>query len=278
MKKESILAGLFFGLICGIFQFFVVGLVGGLIVGIVSGVLFSGALYLFVNSGRIKRQTSVDDAELLPGEKILLSKLANLVIKPKDFGLDDFAFDDLLWTVGMKNKESLGGAVHITNFRIIFKSHKFNRMRGKTSIFLPSIQHLSNSSFLLFRKLTLTTASAQVNFVIADVDKVIERIYSAKNQIDSEALESLRSHIVNHPAKCGDGLESWDSLNTVNNLLNLGKKTSDAVKLVANPIGALTSIFMNELIDKTISEKWQKVFESKGHNKSMQPNANASAD
>ena len=46
--------------------------------------------------------------DLFEGETVILSKNSNLIVQPKEFGLKKFAFDDLLWTVGMKNKEAIG--------------------------------------------------------------------------------------------------------------------------------------------------------------------------
>jgi len=267
MEKESFIVGAFFGLAMAVFFSFSMGVIVGLISGAMSGVLFGGAIYLFSNSSFVKKQVSLDSSDLLPNESIILSSSANLIIQPKEFGLGKFAFDDLLWTVGMKDKESLGGLLHLTNLRLIFKSHKYNRVRGKTSIFLPSVRDLKNSSFFVFKKLTVSTTSVQVDFVVSEVNDFINKIRATQDQVTPESMEMIRDVISNDPSKLGDGLESWDAINTINSLINSGKKTSEAAKLLTNPIGALTSIFMNEIVDKVLAEEWQKVFEVKGHNK-----------
>ena len=111
MNKEWIYAGLMGGIIFGVMQSLAMGFPAGLFQGLFFGVGLGLFLCVFANSKAIKNQTSVPEAALLPGERILLTKPANLVVEPKHFGLENFAFDDLLWTVGMKDKESLGGAV-----------------------------------------------------------------------------------------------------------------------------------------------------------------------
>lgn len=66
--------------------------------------------------------------DLLPGEYLIMSKFANMVVSVQDSGLSRFAFDDYMGLVGMKGKEAIGGKAHLTNYRIIFKSHFFNRV------------------------------------------------------------------------------------------------------------------------------------------------------
>jgi len=233
--------------------------VGG---GLMFGVGVAGLLHKFGNSTAVKAQSSAAGAVLLPGERILLTRPANLVVKPKDFGLEDFAFGDLLWAVGMKDKESLGGAIHLTNYRILFKSHRYNRLRGMISIFLPTIQQLENRTVLIFGKLVVTTMSTRVELVLSDVDGVMRGIVLAKDEIDEVTLTGLKNHVIRYPDRCSDGLQSWDAVNKLNDLVNVGKKTADAASAITNPLGVLSSIFMSELLDKTLIAKWQEVVDA----------------
>ena len=75
----------------------------------------------------------ITDADLLDSEKLIQTKNANAVIKVDEHGLSRFAFDQLMWMVGMKGKEAIGGKIHLTNYRLIFKSHRINRLTGKFS-------------------------------------------------------------------------------------------------------------------------------------------------
>ena len=260
MIKESIIAGAIFGVVFTVLGAAKAGLETGLVAGVASGVFFGGMLYLFVNSPTVRRQVSVHDNDLLPGERVLASDLANLVVEPKKFALPNFAIDDFFWTVGMKNKESLGGALHLTNFRLLFKSHRLNRLRGKTSIFLPTIIDLTNNSRFLVRKLTVSTVSAKVELIVKDVDQVIEDIWMAKRALSTQDAKALQALVVANPQLAGDGLETWNKANTVNNVMKMGGVASEAARLVVNPVGALSSIFLMELVDKTVAERWQKGF------------------
>ena len=261
-KKEAIYAGIGGGLLFGVIQSISVGPAQGISTGIFFGVAFGLMLRWFANSKTVKEQTRFPESLMLPGERVLHSKLANLVIRPADFGLDDFAFGGLLWVVGMKKKESLGGALHVTNYRLIFKSHRYNRLRGMTSIFLPTVQQLKNRSVLVFRKLAVTTASAQVEFVVGEVDQVIAQVDSARQELDDATLAQLQDHVRNYPDKCSDELQPWTAFNKLNSLFNFGKKATSVTGAITNPLAALSSRFVNELLDKTVTEKWQQVFES----------------
>lgn len=258
--KQALKAGLFFGIPMVVFFSLSLGVTRGIIAGLVSGILFGLITYLFVNSKIVRKQTEIGEEILLPGEEIIAIKAANLVVKPKEFGLNKFAFDDLLWTVGMKNKEALGGKLHVTNFRLIFKSHKLNRLRGVISIFLPTIDEIKNSSYFITKKITISTSASKVDFVIDDVDNFINTIELQKMNLNSSSIKNIQELVIEYPEKCSDGLKSWNSLNTLNNIFLIGRKTEDGLKLVINPLGALGAIFMKEFLDKTISEQWQKKF------------------
>ncbi|NET33831.1 MAG: hypothetical protein F6K19_17725 [Cyanothece sp. SIO1E1] len=204
---------------------------------------------------------NIKSEDLFEGEKVILSKNSNLIVTPKEFGLKKFAFDDLLWTVGMKNKEAIGGKIHLTNYRLIFISHSLNRLTGKTSIFLPTIKDVKNSSFHATKKITVETYTSKIDFIIWGIDKVIKSIQEQQSNLNLPDIEHICQLIIANPEKSSDGLKSWNALNTVNNVLLIGRKGEDVMNIVSSPFGALGSIFMKELIDKTIAEKWQKEFE-----------------
>ncbi len=204
---------------------------------------------------------NIKPEDLFEGEKVILSKNSNLIVTPKEFGLKKFAYDDLLWTVGMKNKEALGGKIHLTNYRLVFISHSLNRLTGKTSIFLPTIKDVKDSSFQLTKKITVETYTSKVDFVIWGIDKVIKSIQEQQSDLNPSDIEKIRQLTISNPEKSSDGLKSWNALNTVNNVLLIGRKGEEVMNIVSNPLGALGSIFIKELLDKTIAEKWQKEFE-----------------
>ena len=109
---------------------------------------------------------NITDADLLDGESLIQTKSANAVIKIDEHGLSRFAFDQLMWTIGMKGKEAIGGKIHLTNYRLIFQSHAVNRLTGKFSIFLPTISDLKDASRFLVKKMHVATQTQQFEFVI----------------------------------------------------------------------------------------------------------------
>lgn len=74
-------------------------------------------------------------------------------------------------------KEALGGMLYLTNYRVIFKSHKFNRVTGTFSILLPDVQEVTNTSRFLMRKLEILIKGLdKFEFVIWGVPKTMEMI------------------------------------------------------------------------------------------------------
>ena len=101
-------------------------------------------------------------SDLLPGETLVLSKPANLFVKPSEYGLASF-FSGLK---GVIDIEAIGGQVHLTNYRLVFKSHEINRLKGKVSIFLPTIKSLQDLSGLMVKKVSIATELTEYEFVI----------------------------------------------------------------------------------------------------------------
>lgn len=267
MKQASLVAGAAFGLLLGGIQaaqrIADSGQVGSsLIIGLVwavcAGALFAAGAYLFVNSGFVRRQTGLDETELMAGERILHSTLANLVVRPQDFGLGKFAFGDLLWLAGMQDKEAIGGGLHLTSHRLVFRSHRLNRLRGSVSIFLPTIRELRNNSFLLLRRLTVTTGFANVDLITPQVDQLIERIEQARRATPAPSSAALQDYL-QRPAAALDGLAPWRAVERINQAINLLNQGQSALELAGKPLSTLSSIFIKELFDRSVAEPWQKL-------------------
>lgn len=259
---HPIKAGVFFGVLTGLFSFFnSFDIINSITSGVLGGVLFGLFSHFFVNSKMIKNQTKIDDTLLLPEEEIMGEEAANFIIVPKDFELKRFAFDNLLWMVGMQDREALGGKIYITNYRIIFKSHKLNRLRGMVSIFLPTIEKALNTSNVVTQKITIKTESTKSDFIVHNTEELLNKIEVEKGKLDQTTIENIQKYVLEYPDRCSHGLKAWNSANTLNNLLLIGDKAEDGISLVLNPIGAIGAIFMREVIDKTIAEKWQKRLE-----------------
>ncbi|MEL6988661.1 MAG: hypothetical protein AAGK97_12630, partial [Bacteroidota bacterium] len=135
------------------------------------------------------------------------------------FGLKKFPYDQLLWTVGMKNKEAIGSRIYLTNYRIIFKSHQFNRLKGRLSIFLPTINELRDSSFFITKKLSVGTTSSTIEFILEDVPHFIKTVKQQKVALTMEMIVSLQQDATAFPMKSSNGLNNWDKNNTITKVL-----------------------------------------------------------
>lgn len=235
------------------------GVLMGLIKGVLCGALFGFSMLAFTRIPAIKRQTKLRSQDLLPGEKIVTGELSNFVIRIDHVGLKRFAFDQLLWTVGMKNKEALGGKIYLTNYRLVFKSHQLNRLRGMVSIFLPTVLEISDNSNLIGDKIQIKTKYSNIELVVNDSKETISKIKNQIDNLNANDIQKIQQSAIEYPQKVSDGLTKWNSLNTLNNFILIAQKAEESTKLITNPIGALGSMFLSEFLDQTISEEWEKI-------------------
>ena len=193
-------------------------------------------------------ETALNTNDLLANEILLMSKGANTIIKPDEHGLSRFAFDGLMPLVGMQGKEAIGGHLHLTNYRLVFESHAINRLTGKFSIFLPTIQDIRNASGLLVKKIEVNTRLQKYEFVVWGIPALLAAIVLAKDSLMPESILSLRSAAVADYKKCGDGLQVFQALEDINTAL-LGK--SNIAKVAAaskTPFEASTILNLWELL------------------------------
>ena len=249
---DSLKASLFFGFPIGIICTLVMGFPIGFFWGLGSGILFGVSLYFFINNPVVQKQISIDDNLLFPDEKIVFSEPANMVLDVQEMGLDDFAYDDFFWFFGLKGKESMGGKLYLTNYRFIFKSHQFNRMRGVVSIFLPTVQTVCNSSHWVVQKVSVQTLVAKIDFIVSNPEKCTTHFDEQASQLDSEIISMIQKWAILHPEKVSDSFRSWDSLNVINNILLFGSQYRQASELITNPIGAIGGVLFRELLDHTL--------------------------
>jgi hypothetical protein len=191
----------------------------------------------------------LDKADLLPGEAALLSKKANAVIRPDEHGLSRFAFDHLLGTVGMSGMEAIGGNLHLTSYRLLFKAHPVNRLRGSFSIFLPTIQQVHNASSGITRKVDIVTGTQRYTYVVWGVPAVIAAIERARGALDRAAVERLAGLAVEHPQAIGEGLEVAGGIEAVNRALTQVTHPFTAAQLgELTPLSRSTALNLTELL------------------------------
>jgi hypothetical protein len=111
--KNSVLAGIAFGLLFGIYLTFSSGLKNALIAGPIAGIVFGLSMYLFISSKKVKTQTQID----VDDKDILYSGAANHFV----------------------NTEGVGGKLYLLNDKIVFKSHGFNIQNHEQRIDLNEV-------------------------------------------------------------------------------------------------------------------------------------------
>lgn len=133
----------------------------------------------------------IDQTALLPGEAVLLTKKANAVLTPADYGMDPIANGRWMKAVGMSGKEAIGGHLHVTNYRLLFRAHALNRFHGTFSIFLPTIREVLNTSSGVTRRIEIVTGKQRCTYVVWGVPAVIAAIERARSALDPAAVEQL---------------------------------------------------------------------------------------
>jgi hypothetical protein len=180
---------------------------------------------------------SLEPSDLWPGEQALLSKAANLVIRIKEHGLSQFAFDKYMFLIGMKGKEALGGLVHLTSYRLIFKSHGLNRLRGKISIFLPNVAAVTNTSWFVVRKVKVETQAQDYEMVLWGIPSFIAAVEEAKAKIGPKEKERLKQLILGQPEMIGEGLAKWVAAERINKVLLAVRKGASLAEEVSDVAG-----------------------------------------
>jgi hypothetical protein len=138
---------------------------------------------------------NLTEKDLLPTEVLLAPKLANLWVKAADHGVCRFPIGNFLG-----DNEAIAGKAFLTNYRILFKSHNFNRLIGTCSLFLPNIRRIRKGVI----GITVETIAQEYSFVMwfngYFVDKALERVQG----FGREDRERLRQLVCDHPDRIGE--------------------------------------------------------------------------
>ena len=228
----------------------------GLGSGLGCGALFGLLMYGFTRWSWVRRQIALQPDELLPGERLIERRLANLVVDPRVFGLRPFALGDLMFVAGLKDKEAIGGALYLTNLRLLFKAHRVNRLQGAVSVFLPSVQTLEPTSRWPFRRLRVGTRLLEVEFVLSDVDGMhglIERARADFGHAEETQLQTLREQLPGLTQ-----LQPNATLNALNTAIHGGRLAADVTEAVLTPLSALAGLLASEVFDHGFAERWSE--------------------
>jgi hypothetical protein len=198
------------------------------------------------------------ESDLLPGERLILSKGCNSIISVREAGLTDFAADKYMWAVGMKGKEAIGGNMHLTNYRLLFKSHKLNRVTGKVSIFLPVITDVQNTSRLVVRQMSVCTDATELKFIIWGIPKLMAAIEQARAELMASDYSYLGKYATEYFDRCGDGMEVFGGLEKINQAFLVAGGANNLVKAATNPWQAASAMITQELVKRIVADPVNK--------------------
>lgn len=165
-------------------------------------------------------------SDLLPGEGKVMTKGANLIVSIKEAGLSRFVADKYFWITGMEGKEAIGGLAHLTNYRVIFKSHSINRLRGSYSIFLPNIVSVSTG----FNRLYVETEIQRFAFVVWFKTSFIEAVHRQKSALTPHDILKLKDLVGTNPGIIGPGLQKCITLEIINKIASAALKIEDILE------------------------------------------------
>jgi hypothetical protein len=190
------------------------------------------------------RRSTMSDLQstLYQGERVLASKNANAVITLRDHGLESIPDTEraMAWA-GFAGKEAIGGRLHLTNWRVVFRAHPFNRVKGQMSIVLPTIVELADTSRFLGKKLQVTTRSAHHEFVVWGVPTLIRAIAQAQGDADAAAIHAA---VQAHPSSLGSGLAR-----DLRVYLMMTRGIGPLLDIASNPLDIANVLNVIELID-----------------------------
>jgi hypothetical protein len=180
---------------------------------------------------------NIDDSDLLAGERVVLSKPANAIIRLDEHGLSRFPADQLMRVMGYAGKEGIGGRLHLTNYRLLFKSHRVNRLTGAFSIYLPTITALHDRSRWIAKKLEVATRLQTFEFVVWGVPAFISAIQAQAGQITAAQAAELAA------SQAGGGLQKNATV-----ARDMARFALEALAVVQNPLDAANLLSLLDLV------------------------------
>jgi len=181
----------------------------------------------------------MSESPLYPGEALLLTKKANAIITLAEHGLDP-KWDLALRPLGLGGKEAIGGWLDVTTWRLVFRSHDFNRLTGRFSILLPTVVRISNESSLIVKKLRVATHATQHDFIVWGVPELVRTIEVSQASTDTQ---EILAQVEAAPRLLGSGLEREDAWEIVSSGLEL------SIGLATNVIEATNLLHLWEFVN-----------------------------
>jgi hypothetical protein len=172
--------------------------------------------------------------DLLPDEEVLLSKFANLWVRPSEYGLSEFAFG------GSGDNEALGGRAYLTNYRVVFAAHSLNRLTGMHSIFLPNIRDVKKG----WTSLQIATETQEYGFVMWFNRRFYETVEEKRQAFGRKEIRRLQSLVRDNLDNLTTGLQVNEVADAVNSYFLGLQQPFSALKdaLLALPPGEQSSV------------------------------------
>lgn len=175
-------------------------------------------------SEKIVTGLGAEDAQryLLPGETQLASLPTTALVAPDEVigwirhlhhptnrGQAVAVTGQALWATAQVDQP--GGLLSLTNYRLLFVSHRVNLHVGRFSVFLPTIREVTCETTELAYKMVLETTSLDYIFgaVKGDLDAFIEQITGARAALTDEQVAGLKQVVAQHLDRVGAGLHAF---------------------------------------------------------------------
>lgn len=167
--KNIAISALIFTILFGTIQALIAGISYAVISAPIAGFFFGLFMYLFLNSKKVKQQTS---RSVKDQEGTLYSGAAN-----------DF-----------KNSEAVGGKLYLLNDRLEFKSHGFNIQNHAFNIYLTEIAELN-----FYKTLGIVPNGLSISLIDGEVEKFVV------NNRDAWKL-SIENQLTHYKQKAGSDI------------------------------------------------------------------------
>jgi hypothetical protein len=186
---------------------------------------------------------NLQTTDLMQDERVQLTKLANSVVHYTEHGLERIRSLHIgLEAIGWGGKEAIGGKLHLTNLRLVFASHRFNRLTGTFSIFLPTIVQLRNTSRAVVRRMTVTTPDQEFDFVVSGVDGFISAISDQRARATRSDVQAALESARERPQTLASGFTKSDVMDRFLRTGLSGHLGASAAQIVIDPFGLATIV------------------------------------
>ena len=149
---------------------------------------------------------------LFDGESILQAIAAKFAFQLDEQGIPRLRSDPATAAVDSAGKETIGGTIFLTNYRLFFQSHGANPFNGTFSIFLPAIVEVNDTSRFLTKKMDVSTSDYNFEFTAWGIPKLVGQITESRTALTSEQADTFLAAARATPTKCGDGLKVFPPL------------------------------------------------------------------